>query len=47
MPRIFIDPRAISGDHVHLGAGDAQYLTRVMRLGRGDTVELLPPFAGG
>lgn len=41
MPRIFIDPRAITGDHVHLGAGDAQYLTRVMRLGRGDEVELL------
>ena len=41
MPRIFIDPRAIAGDTVHLGAGDAQYLTRVMRLGRGDVVELL------
>jgi 16S rRNA (uracil1498-N3)-methyltransferase len=41
MPRIFIDPRSIAGDRVHLGAGDAQYLTRVMRLGRGDTVELL------
>jgi 16S rRNA (uracil1498-N3)-methyltransferase len=41
MPRLFIDPRAISGNRVHLGAGDAQYLTRVLRLGRGDTVELL------
>ena len=41
MPRIFIDPRSIAGDHVHLGAGDAQYLTRVMRLGKGDVVELL------
>lgn len=41
MPRLFIDPRAISGNRVHLGASDAQYLTRVLRLGRGDTVELL------
>lgn len=41
MPRIFIDPRAIAGDRVHLGGGDANYLTRVLRLGPGDTIELL------